>query len=419
MNTSKGLDTYQLLTVTHKTASLKTIGDYVLVVQEGTTQQARLQELKQRFGFKELLYVATCNRVIFLFTGDIVVSEALIEELMTEANPALTGQADRIHQEVSYYFGEYAINHFYSVSASVDSLVIGERQILGQIREAYDKCQEMNLTGDDLRLLMRYTVTTSKRVYAQTRIGEKPVSIVSLAAQKLLSAQPNRTSKILLVGAGQTNRLVSKFLKKYEYKQVTVFNRTLEKAQRLAKKFDGAAYGLEDLANYKEDFDVMIVCTGATEPIITSELYQKLIGKDNSEKVIIDLAIPNNVSREVTRSFNINYIEIDNLKALARENMAFREREVSKAKQIIIEEVNDFEVQYKQRQIEKAMRQIPVQIKEVKSRAINQVFRNEVETLDENTRELLERMMNYMEKKCISIPMTIARDVMLKQEFSV
>ncbi len=413
---NSGIDTYQLLTVTHKTASLKTIGDYVVNIGEGQDLKELLQNLKQTFGMEELLYVPTCNRVIYLFTGDVQISSDFIETFFTTINPSLAKRKNRIHNEVSYYFGEYAINHLYAVAASVDSLVIGERQILGQLREAYSNCQKMQLTGDNIRLLMRFTVTLAKRVYSQTRIGEKPISVVSLAIKKMLDAQVAKDARILLVGAGQTNILVSKFLVKYDFENVVVFNRTIEKAKKLSRKFNNQYKELAALEDYQHGFDLLIVCTGATEAIITSEMYRKLIGQDQSKKMIIDLAIPNNVARDVVNSFNINYIEIDTLRALAQENMAFREREVTKAQQIIIEEVNEFEGQFKQRQIEKAMREIPVQIKKVKSKAINQVFRKEVELLDENTKELMERMMNYMEKKCISIPMTIARDVMMKQE---
>jgi glutamyl-tRNA reductase len=409
------LDTYQLLTVTHKTATLKKVGDYVVNLPEGEQLQDFLQQFKAKFGLEELLYVPTCNRVIFLFTGEKVkVNSFFIKEFFQHINPNLT--LSRIHDEVAYYFGEYAINHIYSVAASIDSLVIGERQILKQLRESYEDCIKWQLAGDNIKLLMRYTVTVAKRVYAQTRIGEKPVSVVSLAIKKLLEAQVSKKSRILLIGAGQTNLLVSKFLTKYDYKNVIVFNRTVERAQKLAQKFTGEYAGLEELSSYQKGFDILIVCTGSTQPIITKALYSTLIGEDTSKKVIIDLANPNNTTLDVVDGFNVNYIDIDSLQALAEKNMEFRQREVNKAQEIIQEEIADYTHHFKQRQIEKAMREIPVQIKQVKSHAINQVFRKEIETLDESTKELMERMLTYMEKKCISIPMTIAKDVMLNQE---
>jgi len=412
---NSGIDTYQLLTITHKTANLKKIGDYVVSVSDEKNLDAQLDKLKQTFGLEELLYISTCNRVIYLFTGEVQVSSTFIEQFFSFINPQLEADKERIHNEVSYYFGEYAINHFYSVAASVDSLVIGERQILGQIRESYEMCKKMNLTGDNLRLLMRFAVTVGKRIYSQTRIGEKPISVVSLAIRKLINLQVPKTARILLVGAGQTNTLVAKFLVKYHFENVVVFNRSIEKAKKLSNKFDSRFHSLDTLKDYKEGFDVLVVCTGSTEPIITSDNYGSILNGEIDKKIVIDLSIPNNVARDVTKTFTMSYIEIDTLRALAQENMAFREREVTKAKEIIIEEVNDFDAQYKQRQIEKAMSEIPVKIKEVKARAINQVFHKEIETLDDSTKELMERMLNYMEKKCISIPMRIAKDVILNE----
>ena len=409
------LDTYQLLTVTHKTASLKKVGDYVVNLPEGENLQNFLAKFKIKFGLEELLYVPTCNRVIFLFTGDKVqVNSLFIKEFFQYINPNLT--LSRIHNEIAYYFGEYAVNHLYSVASSIDSLVIGERQILKQIRESYEQCVNWKFIGDHIKLLMRYTVTVAKRVYAQTRIGEKPISVVSLAIKKLLEAQISKKARILLVGAGQTNTLVSKFLNKYDYENVIVFNRTVEKAKKLAQKFTREYGDLDAFYEYNKGFDILIVCTGATRAIVTKDVYTKLIGEDHSEKIIIDLANPNNTASDVVEDFNVNYIDIESLQSLAQKNMAFRQREVDKAQEIIIEEIAEYGNHFKQRQIEKAMREIPVQIKEVKSRAINQVFRKEIETLDDGTKELMERMLTYMEKKCISIPMTIAKDVMLKQE---
>lgn len=407
------LDTYQLITITHKTAGLNAVGEYVVKPQAEQSLQDALHTLKLRFEMDELLYVATCNRVIFLYTQPQGTQPTDLGAFVNHIAPHI--EAERWTREVTQYRGAVAVQHFYEVASSVDSLVIGERQILGQLREAYDQCREMQLTGDNLRLLMRFAVTVAKRVYAQTRIGEKPVSVVSLAIKKMLDAQVPKSAKILLVGAGQTNTLVSKFLKKYSYTHVTVFNRSIERAQKLAQKFTGVHYPLDALSAQPYDFDVMIVCTGATDPIITSQNYPTIVGSDAREKLIIDLAIPNNVDKSILDTHAVRYIEIDTLKALADQNMQFRVTEVEKAQHIVLEEVDVFQEAYKQRQIERAMQAIPQQIKAVKSRALNQVFHKEIATLDDETRALMERMLTYMEKKCISIPMTVAKDVMLKQ----
>ena len=231
--------------------------------------------------------------------------------------------------------GHNALEHLLEVSSSIDSMVIGEREILRQIRTGFDQCVGWDMTGDHLRLAMQLAVETAKKVYSKTRIGEKPISVVSLAIQKLVQSDFSKTGKLLLIGAGQTNLLVSKFLKKYEYQNVTVFNRSIERANSLAEMLKGDAFLLEELKTYQEGFDGIIICTGSDKALLDDELYASLLQGDKSRKLIIDLAIPNNVEPSVAENFNVNYIEIEDLRSLAKENMGFRQKEISSAQKII------------------------------------------------------------------------------------
>jgi glutamyl-tRNA reductase len=204
---------------------------------------------------------------------------------------------------------------------------------------------------------------------------------------------------------------VTKFLVKYNYSNVTIFNRTIEKAQNIATRLNGTALSLSDLENHEGGFDCMIVCTGATQAIINKDLYQKLLNGEITQKVVIDLAIPNNVEADVVEHFNVNHIEIDGLKLLAKENLAFRQKEVTKVEVLLERHLEEFEITYRQRQITRAMQNVPTEIKAVKEHAMTEVFKKDIESLDENARLLLERMMTYMEKKCIGIPMKAAKSV--------
>lgn len=408
---------YKTITVTHKTTNLKQISDYVVMGDNGHLKEL-LQDLKAQFGLDELVYLSTCNRVLYLFTTSQKVNAKFTKRFLSAINPIFqTKKADkRIDEEVLRYEGVHAINHIYEVAASVDSLVVGEREILRQLREAYQQCIDWKLTSDNLRLLMRYVVTGAKKVYAQTRIGEKPISVVSLAIQKMLSTKFSRRSRILLVGAGQTNNLVSKFLAKYDYQNVTVFNRTFEKAERLAARFnDGQALNLDELMHYREGFDIIITCTGSLKPLVTNDVYANLLNGDDKHKLVIDLSIPNNVDRTIAETHDVNYIEIEDIRQLAKVNLAFREREVTNARAILTEELEEFDVQFRHRQVELAMRELPVQMKEVKIKAMNEVFKKELDGLDANTIDLMERMLSYMEKKCISIPMKMAKKMTVGQ----
>ncbi len=405
---SKG---YHILTVTHRNTQLNALGQFAVQCKEGGLSN-RLSEIKEEFNISELMYLATCNRIMYFIYTSETIDFDYTRNFFKAINPGLTDES-LLADKVAHFHENEAINHLFEVAASIDSLVVGERQILRQLREAYTQNLNWKLTGDHIRLAMKFTIEAAKEVYAQTRIGEKPISIVSLAIQKLIKTNLPKDARILLIGAGQTNTLATKFLVKHEYSNVVVFNRSIDKAQRLASMLKGAAYPISELAHYKEGFDCMIICTASTEPLINSQSYPKLVSDDNREKILIDLAIPNNIHKDVVENFNVQYIEIDDLRNLAKENLSFREKEVIKGRELLIQQIENFSQQFKQRQIEKAMRVVPQEIKAIKAHAMNKVFKKDLENLDEASYELIVRMMNYMEKQCIGIPMKAAKNTVL------
>ncbi len=399
---------YKILTITHKNASLKEISHYV--VKDGTHDvQQQLLELKKQFQIDELMYLSTCNRAMYLLYTKQDVDTSFTADFFNCINPALELEAQNLPSTISQYENEQAIQHLFEVAASTDSMVIGEREILRQIREAYQQSLDWKLTGDNIRLAIKLTVEAAKEAYANTRIGEKPVSVVSLAIQQLLKTNLPKDARILMIGAGQTNSLVAKFLKKHQFTNVNIFNRSIGRAQQLANLLEGEAYTLDALQNYQKGFDGLIVCTGATSAIITPDLYQKLLGGDTDKKVVVDLSLPNNVALEVVAANSMHYIEIEGLRTLADENKAFREREVARVKELLHIRLETFKELYQERLIERAMKEVPIQIKAVKSKAMNEIFKKEVELLDDDTRQLVDRMLSYMEKQCIGIPMKAAK----------
>ncbi len=408
------LEHLKILTVTHRHTRLEEIGDFVIKTETEAELKVRLDAIKAQFSLDELFYLSTCNRVMYFFSTPHVLDHSFAAHFLQTVNPELPlHQLENIEEKVLLLEGADAIAHLLDVAASIDSLVVGERQILGQIREAYERCYNWQLTGDHIRLAIQQAVIAAKEVYAKTKIGDKPVSIVSLAVQKMMKAHLDKDARILLIGAGQTNTLVAKFLVKHQFENISIFNRSVDKAEKLAEMLNGRAFSLTDLESYTEGFDCMIVCTGATEAIITTELYTRLLQGESDVKVVIDLAIPYNVEAAVVENFTMQYIEIEGLRQLAKVNLAFREEEIKHAHKMLQVYLESFPSLLKQRQLEIAMRKVPQEIKAIKAKAVNEVFRKEVETLDESTRELMERMLSYMEKKCISIPMKVARETVL------
>ncbi len=402
----------KIIAFTHKQIDLKSLGKLVICEQ---TLDDRLRNIQAELGVKEIFYVGTCNRVEFVFTCASEINKDFIRRFLTTLNMGLPEQCmDQFIENVSVYEQVEAFNHLLRTSCSLESLVVGEKEILAQLRRAYEACRVAGFTGDYMRMIMNRVVKTAKEVYTDTNISKNPVSIVSLAYRKLRDLNMCANSKLLIIGAGETNKNIAQYLKKHKYSNFSIFNRTLESAVHLAKELNGTAYPLTELENFRGGFDVIITCTGATEPIITEEIYTKLLNGDTGKKVIVDLAIPNDTAPEILTKFPVHYIEVESLKEIARKNIQERYDELVNAEHIIEENIKDFELVLRQRKIEIAMSGVPQKIKEIKHTAINAIFADEINGMDESSRLILERVMNYMEKKCISIPMVMAKEILVK-----
>ncbi|MFB6306480.1 MAG: glutamyl-tRNA reductase, partial [Flavobacteriales bacterium] len=284
------MDEYKVIALTHKNSGLDNIGKFHI---ESENRKEKLAIIKKSFGFDEFMYLSTCNRVEFLVVTDKVIDEEVLRDLIKEFIPQDNDEViNSIIDKVNVYFGKDAIEHTINVASSLDSMVIGEREIITQVKESFNNCKEWGLTGDKIRLLIHHTTKIAKRIFSETKICNKPVSVVSLAYKKLSEFGIGDRSSIIMLGAGQTNTNMAKFLMKHELNNFHIFNRTYNKAKKLANKLSGYADNLEKLSKVNEDFDAIITCTGSSEPILTQETYNSLLNGDTKKKIIIDLALP-------------------------------------------------------------------------------------------------------------------------------
>ena len=384
----------------------------MVICQENLTD--KLKQVQSEFKIPEIFYLATCNRVEFVLATSQVIDKAFTKKFIAALQIGLCEDyMATFLAGVSIYHEQEALNHLLRTSCSLESLVVGEKEILAQVRKAYESCREAGLTGDYLRMVMERVVKTAKEVYTDTMISRKPISVVSLAYRKLKDLDLCSKARILIIGAGETNQNISQYLQKHKFSIFSVFNRTLSKAEELAANLNGDVYNLDDLKTYNKGFDVIITCTSSVRPIITPEIYTTLLNGETGKKTIVDLAIPNDTDPEVVKQFNINFIEVHSLNEVAKNNLKDRYEELVYAEQIIENNIREFVPVLKQRQIELAMSQVPVKIKEIRHRALNSVFADEVGNMDEQSREVLEKIMDYMEKKYISVPMVMAKEILV------
>lgn len=400
----------KVIAFTHKQIELKELGKLVICQEDLTV---KLQEAKEHFQIPEIFYLATCNRVEFVMATSQEVNREFAREFIKFMDIGLCPHfLDTFIAGASIYEEKEALGHLLRTSCSMESLVVGEKEILAQMRKAYESCRVANLTGDYLRLVMSRVVKAAKEVYTDTNISRNPISVVSLAYRKLRDLALTSNARVLIIGAGETNKNISKYLQKHKYSNFAVFNRTKSKAEELAAELNGEAYDLTELPNYNKGFDVIITCTSAVEPIITPEIYTTLLNGETNRKTIVDLAVPNDVSAEVIKNFPINYIEVYTLNEVAKNNLQERYQELVHAERIIEQNICEFIPVLKQRRIELAMREVPEKIKEIRKRACDSVFADEIQCMDDQSREVLEKIINYMEKKYISVPMRMAKEIM-------
>lgn len=408
-NLFKDLNT---IAFTHRRFEAEKIGELHIEEQH---QAKRLTDLVAKFNIQELVFLSTCNRVEISFFTDREISNSWIYDLLQSLYPQLKPKAITEYVvNLEIYSSDAAIEHALSVASSIDSMIVGEREIITQVRTAYENCRKAGLTGDRFRILMKQVIETAKKVYTETSIATKPVSVVSLAYQQLKKLNLALDARILVVGAGVTNATMCRYLKKHGFKNFTVFNRTLSKGKALADELKCTAFRLDDLATYKLGFDAILCCTGADYHIISPELYLSLLNGEKNKKIVIDIAIPQDLNPSILANHSLTHISIDLLQKISNQNLKERTKEISHVLRIIESAMEEFQLKLKERDVEVAMKSVPKQVKEIKSVAMNHVFKTEIESMDEQSREVLERVIGYMEKKYISGPMKLAKEIIIK-----
>lgn len=414
MATFVAVNTFKVISFNHRSFPLEKLA---LLHLNEEAQSRVLGDLKVKFEFHELLHLSTCNRVEFFVCTNTLLDSTTIKNLLSFINPQLSSSdLSSFADSAELFEGDEAINHVFELASSLKSLVVGEREIITQVRKAYELCNQLNLTGDFIRLLMKQTIETAKDVFTNTDIAKNPVSVVSLAYRQLRDLGIKNEARIIMVGSGETNTTMANYLQKHKYANFTVFNRTLSNAEKLAEKLNATAFTLSDLNNYSNGFDVLITCTGSTEPVITTANYETLKAGDNSKKVVIDLALPADVDKAVLESNNIHYIDINSLKHQAELNLELRKNEIDKCRTIIKNKLEEFIAIYNERKIELAFGEIPKQVKAIKELAMNEVFSKEINSLDDKSKEVLDKVLSYVEKKYNAVAMRTAKEVLLSKD---
>ncbi len=296
--------------------------------------------LKETSGVKEICLLSTCNRVeVYAFSEKEEDFKSLVESLVEIKEL----DKDTLKRHTFLLKNEKAVFHIFKVASSLDSMVVGEPQIVSQFKSSFRIAKELGVTGKILNRIFDKALRASKRVRTETAISRNAVSI-SYAAVELARRifGDIQKAKVLLVGAGEMGELAANYLKRLGAK-LYITNRTYEKALRLARNLEGNALRFEEMSDYLADMDIVLVSTGAKSHLITRELVGNAMRRRSYEPMfIIDISVPRNVEPSVGDIEEVFLYDIDDLKQVVENNLQGRKKEAQKGEIIIWDEVGKF-----------------------------------------------------------------------------
>lgn len=293
----------------------------------------------------EGLIVSTCNRVeILAATGNksFTESEFHIKNFLSNVrNASLSDFTQYLYTHID----DAAVRHIFRVASSLDSLVVGEAQILGQVRKSYTQAVEVGTAGRVLNRLVHHAFHVAKRVRTETGIASSAVSISYMAVElgrKIFDTLKNKT--VMLVGAGEMAELAAKHLVNAGAKNVLVVNRTFETAEKLAQTFGGEAINFDSFTHHLHRADIVICSTGATDFVITQQMAREALqSRRNQPAFYIDISVPRNIDPTIADINSLFVFDVDDLEAVVKSNIRERESEAERAELIIESEVMQFQ----------------------------------------------------------------------------
>ena len=323
----------------HKTAGIE-IRERIAF--EGGKLEEAMERLRRFPEIKEHMILSTCNRVeIYTYVRDVNSGAKRIKVFLSEFHNV---PLDTLQGALYTYSGRDAVRHVFRVASSLDSMIVGEPQILGQLKDSFDIALKKKTTGVLLNKLMRKAISVAKRVRTETGIAENAVSI-SFAAVELAKKifEDLSTKTFMLIGAGEMAELAARHLINNGVKEVLVTNRTIERARELAEEFRGRVVEFERFTKEMVHADIVICSTGASHYILIKDQMQRIMKERKHRPVfIIDISVPRNIDPEINDIDNIYLYDIDDLQGVVDNNIDGRMREAEKASAIIETEVEGF-----------------------------------------------------------------------------
>lgn len=336
--------TLLVLGINHKTASIK-------LREQLAFDAARLTEalhsLRQITGVREASILSTCNRTELYCICDHQDASAILNWLSDYHRVPLLELSNKAYQ----FWQMAAVRHMMEVASGLDSMVLGEPQIFGQMKTAYSSAQHTHTLGPELSRLFQHIFSSVKEIRSETELGAHPISLayVSLTLAKRIFSDISQ-SRVLLIGAGEMMELVAKHFYENGIAQIVVANRTLEKADVIAQKVNGRSIVLSELPEQLYKADIVVSSTAAPVPILGKGIVESALKKRKHQPILmVDLAVPRDIESEVGKLADVYLYTIDDLQGIIHENLKNRETASEQARLIIDRRIAEYSLQKKER----------------------------------------------------------------------
>ena len=380
-----------------------------LSISDAQLREALIR-LKSCHGIDEGVILSTCNRVeVCAVVQQVQTGFQRIKEFFEDHHTGLS--PEEWNASLYLYSADEAIRHLFRVASSLDSMVIGEPQVLGQLKDAFDTAMHQKATGIILNKVFRKAISVAKRVRTETKIAENAVSI-SFAAVELAKKVFGRLEgkEALLVGAGEMAELAVRHLVDNGVGKVMITTRNFDNAIDLAKRFNGIPLRLEEFPRYLAESDILICSTGASHYVITEEHIRQAIQRRKNRPVfLIDISVPRNIDPHVNRIDNVFLYDIDDLQLIVESNLEGRQKEALKAEEIVSEELTAMNKWLKSLEVVPTITALRTKADEIRRVELNK-FLSKLGGLTPEQRETIEGLAAYIVNKLLHSPLVVLKD---------
>ncbi len=389
-----------ILGLNHKTAPVEVRERFSIPKQSVRQGLANLNDYE---GINEAVVLSTCNRSeMYAVVDDAKEDLPTLKQFLFD----LTGNDEDIDEYLYHFVDEECIRHLFNVASSLDSLVLGEGQILSQVKEAYAMAREAGTTSTVLNTLFHRAIATGKRVRTETRIQYNSVSVsyaaVELAEQELHGLKGRN---VLIFGAGKMAELTLQHLRSHGVDKVLVANRHLERAQELAARFEGEAIPFEGALKRAVDVDVIVTSTGAPHYVVKPWETQRLMTKRGGRPLFfIDIAVPRDVDPDVGEIKGVTLYNIDALEEVVDEHVQERQQEAQSAVAIVEEEVRNIEDKFQYLAFRPLMALLSERCERIRQREIRRASTKLPELTKAEWRQV-DHMTRMIVRKILRMPM--------------